>query len=77
MRTRRLLTPALLVLACCANPSPRQTTVPLASTALRQNGNQVEAEARARQYCAEYGMRASLENVNRDATETHLSYFCN
>jgi len=76
MRARRLIMLSLAALAGCENPPPITNPPPPGLTVRVEKGNQAEAEARARQYCAQYGKRAVPGSVNRSANETLLSYSC-
>jgi len=77
MRSAYYLALPLLALGGCVNAPPITNPAPPGLTVRVEKGNQAEAEARARQYCSQYGKRASLDKTNRGADETLLTYSCN
>jgi hypothetical protein len=77
MRLRPMVISGLLWWSSCAMVPPGDRQALPGITVAPVNGSQSEAEARAPQYCAEYGARARREKVNEGTTETFLSYSCN
>jgi len=65
-----------LTLASCINTPPINNPAPPGLTVRIENGNRSAAEARARQYCAQYGKHASLGSTSGNGADTLLSYSC-
>jgi uncharacterized lipoprotein YajG len=75
MRPTLLLLALATLAACTSEPKVVNSTPP--GVSYRFSGDNVaEANARADRYCAQYGKRARLQNVNRGSSDSVASYEC-
>ncbi|MDB5411006.1 MAG: hypothetical protein JWL84_5918 [Rhodospirillales bacterium] len=68
---------AVALLAGCASPPPQQVNATAPSISFRVTDNNVaQADASARNYCAQYGMASRLVTVQPDSAGRVATYTC-